>query len=251
MSPTTISAVVFASVFGGALLGISVRSALPEQHVSKDSQDVVKLGMGLVGTMAALVLGLLIATAQSSFSARNSEVTQMSANIVLLDRILAHYGPETRSARDLLKRGVSLVLAQMWGRKGTTAEKLDPRLARAEGIYELINELTPHDEAQKALRTQALATAVNIAQTRWLLFEQSGTSIPMPFLMVLVFWLTIIFVSLGLFAPSNGTVIATLIVCALSVSGAIFLILELDRPVQGLIRISSVPLQIALDQLGR
>jgi hypothetical protein len=251
MSPMTISSVVFASVFGGALLGISVRSTLPEQHVSKDSQDVVKLGMGLVGTMAALVLGLLIATAQGSFSTRNSELTQMSANVVLLDRILAHYGPETITARDLLRRGVSLVLAQMRSEKGTTAEKLDPRLARAEGIYDLINELTPHDEVQKALRTQALATAVNIAQARRMLFEQSGTSIPMPFLIVLVFWLTIIFMSFGLFAPSNGTVIATFIVCALSVSGAIFLILELDRPLEGLIHISSAPLQMALDQLGR
>ena len=73
----------------------------------------------------------------------------------------------------------------------------------------------------------------------------------MPFLVVLVFWLTILFISFGLFAPPNATVIATLFVCALSVSGAIFLILELDQPFEGLIRISSAPLRNALAHLGQ
>jgi hypothetical protein len=92
---------------------------------------------------------------------------------------------------------------------------------------------------------------VGVGQARWLLFEQQGSSLSMPFLVVVVFWLTIIFVSFGAFAPSNATVVATLFVCALSVSGSIFLVLEMDRPFTGLIQISDAPLRHALAQLGR
>src|SRR5258706_2839022 len=103
MSSITASLIVFACVFGGALVGVFLRSALPQQHLSAESKDIVRLGMGLVGTMAALVLGLLVASAKGSYDAQSSELTQMSANIVLLDRILAHYGPEAKQTRDMLR----------------------------------------------------------------------------------------------------------------------------------------------------
>ncbi|MGH7836252.1 MAG: hypothetical protein ACREQC_00350, partial [Candidatus Binataceae bacterium] len=237
--------------FGGALLGMFIRDLLPEHHLSKDSQDVVKLGMGLIGTMSALVLGFLVASAQGSYATRGSELTQMAANTVLLDRVLAHYGTETKDARDLLRNAVAIVLEQTWREGSTEAAKFDPTAARAEGLYDLINQLTPRNEAQRSSQAEALTIALNLAQMRWLLFEQSRGSIPMPFLVILGFWLCIIFVSFGLFAPSNGTVIATLLVCALSVAGAIFLILELDRPFEGLMQISSAPLHNALSHLGR
>jgi len=245
------SSIAFVCVLAGALLGMLVRRVLPEHHFSQDSQDVVKLGMGLIGTMTALVLGLLIASAQGSFGARNSDLTQISANIILLDRVLALYGPETKNTRDRLRRSVTLVLQQMWHEKDSDATRLDPKTAGAEGLYDMIGQLSPRNEVQRTLQSQALNIAINIAQTRWLLLEQSGTSIPWPFLIVVIFWLTVIFASFGLFAPPNGTVIATLLIGALSVAGAIFLILELDRPFGGLIQISSAPLHNALAQLGR
>jgi hypothetical protein len=106
-------------------------------------------------------------------------------------------------------------------------------------------KLSPQNEVQRSLQAQALKMSIDLGQTRWLLFEQRGSSIPTPFLVLLVFWVTIIFLSFGLFAPPNATVITCLFLCALSVSGAIFMILELDRSFGGLIQISSAPLQSA------
>jgi len=129
---------------------------------------------------------------------------------------------------------------------------LAPTTATSQSIYSQIQQLSPRDDAQRTLQGHALRTAVEVSQTRWLLYEQrAGSAIPMPFLVVVVFWLGIIFASFGLYAPRNTTVVSTLCVCALSLSGAIFLILELDRPFEGLIRISTAPLQSAIAQLGK
>jgi hypothetical protein len=107
------------------------------------------------------------------------------------------------------------------------------------------------DDGQRAMQAQALKTGADIAQTRWLLFTQKGSSIPTPFLVVMVAWLTLILASFALFAPPNATVFISLLVCALAVSSAVFLILELDRPFDGMIQISSAPLRSALAQLCR
>ena len=190
MTPIAISCIMFVCVFGGALLGMFLRSTLPEHHQSTDSKDVLKLLIGLIGTMAALVIGLLIATAASSFATRRSEFTQMSANIVLLDLALAHYGPETKETRDLLKRAVAreLQLAQPEDRTASPA-KFDPTASGAEILFDKIQQLVPRNDVQRSLQAQLLTMAINLGQTRWLLFEQSGRSIPIPFLVVLVFWL--------------------------------------------------------------
>jgi hypothetical protein len=250
MSPMTISWIVFACVFGGVLLGMLVRAVLHEHHLSADSKDVVKLGMGLIATMSALVLGLLIASAKSSFDAQRNGLAQMSANIIILDRIMAHYGPETKEARELVRRSIVNALERIWPEKGSQPSQVEPTTA-LEDLYEKIQELAPKSEAQRTFQAQALKISTDLAQTRWLLFAQRSSSIPTPFLVVLVFWLTILFASFTLFAPPNRTVIGALLVCALSVSGAIFLILELDRPFGGVMQISSAPLRDALAQLGR
>jgi hypothetical protein len=251
VSPIAVSWIMFACVFCGALLGMFLRATLPEQHQSTDSKDVLKLLIGLIGTMTALVIGLLIATAASAYATRRSEFTQMSANIVLLDRALAHYGPETKDVRDLLKRAVTRELEQTWQTGTTAPAKFVPTAAGAEILFDKIQELLPQTDVQRSLKAQLLTMAINLGQTRWLLFEQSGSSIPMPFLLVLVIWLSLIFVSFGLFAPPNATVVVALLLGALSVSGAIFLILELDTPFEGLIRISGEPLRKVLAHLGQ
>jgi hypothetical protein len=252
MTPIAISCIMFVCVFGGALLGMFLRSTLPEHHQSTDSKDVLKLLIGLIGTMAALVIGLLIATAASSYATRRSEFTQMSANIVLLDLALAHYGPETKETRDLLKRAVAreLQLAEPEDHTASPA-KFDPGASGAEILFDKIQQLLPRNDVQRSLQAQLLTMAINLGQTRWLLFEQSGRSIPIPFLVVLVFWLSLIFATFGLFAPPNATVVVALLLGALSVSAAIFLILELDLPFEGLIRISDEPLRKALAHLGQ
>jgi len=251
VSAIAIGCIAFACMFGGALLGMCLRAALPEHHLSTDSKDVVKLGMGLLATMAALVLSLLIASAKNSYDTQSSELTQMAANVFLLDRFMAHYGPETKEARDLLRRAVARALDGMWPKDGSGPAQWDPTAARGDSLYDKIQALSPRNEAQRSLRAEALRISTDLGRTRWLLFGQGGSSIPVPFLVILIFWVAVIFISFGLFTPPNATVIATLFVCALSVSGAIFLILELDRPFEGFIQMSSAPLRNALAHLGQ
>jgi hypothetical protein len=250
MSSITISLIVFACVFGGALLGIFLHAVLPQHHLGADSKDIVKLGMGLVGTMSALVLGLLVASAKGSYDAQNAELTQTSANIAILDRGLAVYGPETKETRALLRGFVARFLDQMWSKDGTGAS---PSAAPSGGeiLYEKIQGLSPKNDAQRSLQGQMLSIAVDVGKTRSLMYAQQAASVSMPLLVVLVLWLTVIFVSFGLFAPFNATVVSSLFVSALSVSGAIFLILEMYAPYTGLIQISSAPLRAALAHLGQ
>jgi hypothetical protein len=250
MNSTTVSLIVFACVFGGALLGILLHAVLPQHHLAADSKDIVKLGMGLVGTMAALVLGLLVASAKGSYDAQSAELTQLSASIALLDRGLALYGPETKEERALLRGTVMRILDQMWSKDGSSSS---PTAAPSGGeiLYEKIQGLSPKNDTQRSLQGHALSIAVDIGKTRWLMYAQQATSVSMPLLVVLVVWLTAIFISFGLFAPFNATVVSSLLVSALSVSGAIFLILEMYAPYSGLIQISSAPLRATLAHLGQ
>ena len=251
MSPMAIGWIVFALVFGSALLAMFVHRLLPEEHLSSDSKDVVKLGIALIATMSALVLSLLVASAKSAFDTRSNQLTQASADMILLDRALARYGPETKEARDLLKSSMAASLERFWPTEGTKRITIDPGRSPTEVLYDKIEALKPRSDQQRSMQTQALTLATEVGRTRLLVFENLGASIPVPFLVVLVFWLCIIFASFGLFAPRNATVIAVLCVCALSVAGAIFLILELDRSFEGLLQVSDAPLRAALAQLGR
>jgi len=251
VSSLPISCVVFACVFGAALLGMVLHNLLPEQHLSGDTKDVVKVGIALIATMSALLLGLLIASAKGSYDTQRGEVTQLAANVVELDRVLARYGPETKEIREVLRR-VVVSVDRSWSKDTSRSEKLDSAETRAGGasFYEKIQELAPRNDFQRSLQNQALQIAVDLGRTRALLLEQAGSSIPTPFLVVVVFWLAVIFTSFGLFAPYNATVIATLLVSSLTVSSAIFLILELDSPFSGLVQISDAPLRNAIALLG-
>ena len=250
MSAIAVGCIVFALVFSSAMLAMAVHTALPEHHLSTDSKDVVKLGTALIATMAALVLSLLIASAKTAFDTRSNQLVQASADIILLDRALARYGPETKEARSLLQRSVAGTVERIWPTEGAKRVTIDPGASPIEAVYDKIEALSPQSEAQRSMQSQALILAAEMGRTRLLLFEHLGSSIPVPFLVVLVFWLCIIFASFGLFAPRNATVIAVLCVCALSVSGAIFLILELDRPFEGVLQVSGAPLRAALAQLS-
>jgi hypothetical protein len=248
MTSITISLIVLACVFGGALVGLLLHAVLPQHHLSSETKDIVKLGMGLVGTMAALVLGLLVASAKGSYDAQSAELTQMAANIALLDRVLAVYGPETKETRSLLRGGVVRALDQMWSKDDAS------RLAMPSGgeiLYEKVQALSPKNDAQRSIQSQALSVVVDMGKTRLLMYEQAKTAVSRPLLVVLVLWLTIIFISFGLFAPFNVTAVSSLFLAALSVSGAIFLILEMYTPYVGVVQISDAPLRSVLANLGR
>jgi hypothetical protein len=248
----TIAAIVFACTFGSALLGIYLRRILPDSHLSSDSKDVMKLGTGLIATLAALVLGLLIASAKSSIDTQRVGFQQLSTNIILLDRSLKFYGPETKQIREGLRRAVALVLDHQWPQNGSRVVGLDaPDISDSGGaLVTAIRELSPGTDAQKSIQSQALQISSDLARTRWLLSYEEESTISAPFLIVLIFWLSVLFVTFGLFSPWNATVVTVLFICAVSLAAAIFLIVEMDRPFHGLIQISGKPLRDALSQIG-
>jgi hypothetical protein len=248
MSSIAISVIVFACVFGGAVLGMLLRAVLPQDRL-RDSQDAVKLGMGLVTAMSALVLGLLVTSARIFYETQNTQVTEMSATVIVLDRVLAAYGPETKEARDQLRDSIVRTLDQVWPRERTRASAMGP--PTGEVLLDKIQALSPKDDRQRWLQAQALSLSIGLGQARWLVYEQATTSVSKPMVVFLVFWLSMIFLSFGLYAPPNGIVTVAFFAAGLSVSGAIFLILDMYAPYRGLIEISSAPLRIALSHLGQ
>lgn len=253
MSSIAIAVIAFACAFGGAALGIFLRAILPESHLSNDSKDVIKLGTGFIGTMAALVLGLLVASATSAFNSEASGFQQLATNYILLDRVLAHYGPEAKGGREQLRHSVDTILNRLWPANGPRSPRFSaPEITVANrALFDSIRDLSPRNDAQRLVQAQAVQIGVELGKTRWVLSQGEDSSVPIPFLVVLMFWLSALFTAFGLLSPRNATVITVLFVCALSVAGAIFLILDLDQPFEGLIRISSGPLRDALSQLGR
>lgn len=251
MNATVIAGLAFAGILGATFLGMRLRAALPDHHLSSETKDTVRLGMGLVATMTALLLGLLIASAKGSYDAQRSQVIQMAAKVVFLERVLVIYGPETAETRTQLHGTTEGMIQTLWPDRGSQEAQVDPTTSMAQALYNSIHKLAPQNDEQHALKAQALETTTDFSKTRWLLFAQADSSIPMAFLIIVVLWLAIIFLSFGLFAPRNKTVIITMIIVSLSVSSALFLILELDRPFDGVIQVSSAPMRNALSQLGR
>jgi flagellar biosynthesis component FlhA len=251
MSPIHLALLSVISVFGGAVLGIFLRAMLPPHHLSAATKDTVKLSMGLVATMTALLLGLLVASAKGSYDAQKSQLIQMSAKLAFLDRVLSNCGPDAPEARAVLRMSAERMIARIWPDDNSRQAELAPSASAGQALYESIQKISPQTDAQRSVKTQALQTTVEIGQMYWLLFQQAGTSISTPLLIVVVFWLAMIFLSFGLFTPRNGTAITALMASALSVCVAIFLLLELDHPFSGWIGISSEPMRNALEHLGR
>jgi len=253
MDPILVAVIVFALVFGGALTGLSAGRWLPTHHQDAETRDAVKLVIGLIGTIAALVLSLLIASAHSSFDTQENEVQQLGAHIAQLNQVLASYGPEADSVRAQLRRFGETELARLWHDAGAApTSKLAPaNLDHGEELYRKLVALTPKDDAQRFAQTRALQLATTMDGTRRLLYEQAGGSLSWPFFVVLVFWLVTLFIGFSLYARRNATAIAAFFVGALTVAGAIFLILDLYRPYSGLMQISSAPIRNALIQIGR
>src|SRR4051812_27708050 len=238
MSEFEVAAFVCVCVLAGAALGVTLRNVLPPEHMSEQSRNIVNVAIGLVATLAALVLCLLVASAKSSFDARNEEVKQSATRLVVLDRTLRQFGPQAKEARDLIRELTQQRIDRRWNlsEHADRSRQLRDDAAKSEAVRAKLWELTPVNEAQRWLFARALTLTSEIEQARWLLVETEESSIPRPFLVVLVFWLAAIFTALGLFSPRNATVYAVLFVCAISVSTAILMILEMDQPFEGLLQ---------------
>ena len=240
-------------IFGGAVLGLLLSRLLPVPHLRDNSRDTVKVVAGMIATLAALVLGLLISSAKSSFDSIDMAITQSGARIILLDRALANYGPETKEIREHLRSTVVAGIEMFWpGEKAEGAGLAGFERATAmEDLQAKIRQLTPATDLQRQLREQAEKFSGDMLEARWLLIAQAQRTLPRAFLVVLLFWLTMLHISFGLLATRNATVITVLLISALSVSGAIFIILEMSRPLQGMIKVSSAPMRKALEHLGK
>jgi hypothetical protein len=253
MNSLIVGAVVFFCLCGSTALGMGLGRLLPGHHLNSESRDAIRLATAIVGTLAALALGLLIASAKTTFDNADLDVRTSAARVVLLDRVMAHYGPETDEARAQLRKLLEKRLSRGW-----TAANADDISAGSAGEFQEIEavqselrSLTPTTEPQKILQARALQVSGVVAEGHWLVVESAHEGLPWAFLAVLVLWLGLMFATFGLQAPPNATVISVLVVCALSVAGAIFLIVQMASPYQGIIHVSEDPIRYALTRLGQ
>jgi len=240
-------------VFVGAMLGLFAGRALPDHHRQDTSRDAVKLAGGVVATLSALVLGLLVASAKDAFTTKEQEIKTAAAKLILLDRAMANYGPDLAGARGELRQIVELVISSIWPPNDTrpSLRNVGEVGAKLEGIQRRILGLSPKTKAEEWYQSRSLELLADVMQARMLIIEQLSTAIHPVFLVVLILWLTVVFLGFGLISPHNATTGMALSVGALAVSAAILLILEMDRaPFSILISISSEPLRTALMHMG-
>jgi len=251
LTAPAVAAITLVCAFGCALAGAFVRDRLPAEQLSKESQDVIRLGMGLVATMTALLLGMVTATARSAYDSQDAAIKTAAVNILTLDRHLARYGDTTKPTRDLLRRAVEFRLATTWPDEGQARGFGDATKTPAiEDIQTQILAWETRTDAERFYKAEALKLSEDVMKTRWRLLAASS-SIPRGFLGVVIFWLAVTFTSFGLYAPRNATVVSALFIAALSVALALYLILELDGAFDGYIRISPAPIRFVLEQLGK
>ena len=234
-------------------LSSTLRFVLPEHHTQAESKDILMTSAGMMATLVALIIGLLVSSAKGSYDVTNSSIIQGGAKIITLDYYLFRYGSEAKEVRELVRQATIVGIEHIWPnetRQGADLAKMEAATEMAD-VYNKIRELLPQNDSQKYLQSQALQIGVDMMQSRRMLIEQSQTNLPRIFLVVLTFWLTVLFALFGLLAPRNRTAKSALFVSALSVSAAIFLILELNQPLEGIIKVSSAPLQKALSLIGK
>lgn len=254
MSPFAVASITAACIFGGALLGFALRRVVPVAHLDQDARDAIKLSAGTISLLAALVLGLLVSSAKNNFDATSDAMTRGGATVILLDRALARYGPESQPIRAELRGLVAAMIEIVWPEhhpRGSALDLLERGRPPMERVLEEIAALEPRTDAQRASQAEAERFAKDLLLSRWLQLEQAQAPLPAAFLRILVLWLTLLYVSFGLLAPRNATVLAVMFLGALSLGTALFVVLEMNDPMNGFIKISSGPMLKALEHLGQ
>ena len=253
MRSLLVAASVFVIVFGGALAGALLQARLPPRHRDEESKETVHLVMGLVATMAALVLSLLIASAHASYTTQQEEVQKLAADIILLDEALVRYGPETLPLRNAIHQDIAAAMRTVSSDEGVGSAKLAPDgvASGRQRLFETMQNLAASSPAQRFDKDKALDLMTKIASTRLLIHEQISSSVPVALIVILVVWLMLLFLGFGLFAQVNGTVLASLLLGAFSVAAAIFLILDMSHPYSGIIHADTTPIRNAFEQINR
>jgi hypothetical protein len=249
-SSVAVSFLIFALTFTGALVGMALRRALPEEHLGQDAKDTMRLAIGLVVTMTGLVLGMLVSSAKTYYDSQKNKIAAMSTDIILLDNSLATFGPEAAQVRIEARKFVEDATDRIWPEEKWRSSQLRPKDNDRTFLMEL-QLLAPKNDAQVSAKTQIESLVQSLKKSYWSMFLESEQALlPIPLLVVVTSWLVTIFISFGIFAPPNPTVVLTLIICALAVSAAIFIIMEMYSPFSGVLRISSVPVRDALNQMA-
>ncbi len=252
MNSITAGLLVAACIFLGGVGGLHLHRIMPQHHLTRETYDVIKLGAGMLSVLASLVLGLLIATAKTSYDSADQAIRNYAAELALLNETLRDYGGVASVPRDLLRDYTRRFLAEGWPQDGRRSVIDDDERTRVllEHVRESIRALKPVDKAQGALQDEAVGINIGLLRQRWLLIERQGPNVQRVVLVVLVSWITMIFVSFGLNAPRNGTVVVAFLICSVAIGGSIFLILEMDRPLDGVMQISRSPVENVLADMN-
>jgi hypothetical protein len=250
MSSTAAFLASLASILIGAAFGMVLKRALPADLLEGGSKEAIRLGAGFLSTLAALVIGLMIASAKNTYDSQNTNIRQLGTNAVLVDQMLIKYGPEANAARSLLRETIPSATARIWqeniaGAGGSTFVLS----GTGERFYNAVEGLKPANAEQNSLKARIIQITTELGRTRLLVFTQNENAIPVPFFIVLVLWLVVIFASFSLFAEPGPIVVASTLLFALSVSSALFLIVDLSHPFEGLMQISNHHLHMVLPKI--
>lgn len=251
MSSTAAFLASFVSILIGTALGMLLKRTLPAIPLGVGSKQAIRLGAGFLSTLAALVIGLMIASAKNTFDSQNTNIRQLGTNAVLVDQMLTQYGSEAKAARTLLREIIPSATSRIWQENASSTAGGSAFVVSdmAERFYNAVEGLKPANAKQTSLKSRIIQLTTDMGRTRLLVFTQGDDGIPLPFFVVLVFWLVVIFASFSLFAERSLIVMASMLVFALSVSSALFLIVDLSHPFQGLMQITNHHLHVVLPKI--
>jgi hypothetical protein len=248
-----IAIVTFLVIFSGAALGFLIQGLIPSHHLSSESKSTVHLGAGLIGTLAALILGLMVSSSKDTYDKTGLFISEMAAGYGHVDRLLANYGPEAKPIRATLRQSLERMNQIVFPEEVPKGEQtpLNARMS-LENVYNQTSMLKPGNQNQQQIQNDALRLMDDVVQKRWLMQEiVMGSGVSIVLLISPVIFIAFITFIYALYAPRNLTVILTLLCCSLCIAISVLLIKELSTPLKGVLKLSSKPIHIVLDLMGR
>lgn len=243
MTAVTVSLGTLIVILLGIFAGIVLRTKLPTRYLEESTINTVKLSAGVIATLAALTLGLLIASSKSSYDAQIAQIRQVAAGVILTDRLLTLYGGDAaHEARVKLREMIAPVTDLIWKESGTNTKKSFHTAGESEEYVKSLYALNPQTEIQRGLRERILQTTLEIAHARLALFSQMNNLLPPPLLVVLAFWFAMLFAAYSMHAEINAVSVGALTICAASIAGAMFLLFQMSNPFSGVMAIPRVDL---------
>jgi hypothetical protein len=243
--------IAFVAILAGGAAGMMLRARLPSEQLNAETREMIRLGAGLLATLVAVLISLTIASAKSSYDSQDAHFRQLTSYVVEADQLLGKYGPEAAGIRKLMREAVPAAIDRIWREKAAANQDTaftDRSLA--EQLYAAVGALSPKNDTQRSLRPRIEQAIAGMAQTRLLMFADGDTPVLMPFLLAMIFWLVVIFASFGLFVERGPVVYVALIVFALSIAVALFLVADLSRPFAGVMQVPREQLKHILAPLG-